>query len=127
MKAVRAMTLIEVLVSIVLLTMLAVACVPLIRDVAQPNSDDAIPLHELSTFADNVMAEPEQFGIEQQKLNEPVELSWAEHAEREPIRLVRVDTTTTDAPATHAWLLFTCGAHTVIRYLALESVEEGSP
>ena len=126
----RGLTLIEVLASIVILTMLAVTCVPLLRQAAGARPiESSIDLLELSRFADAVLEEPTAHGIESFENVQDMELSWPDDSQRAPARLVRLEAEPTDDenPPDHVWLIFDVGDLQVLRYVVIERDKEPTP
>ncbi len=124
----RGLTLLEVLASTVLLTMLAGACVPLLRkamnDLRRP--DEPFALVELTQLAELFLIDPPAFGVESlpSQLDE-LHLPWPERPGRSPVTVRRLST---DAPPhDHAWLSFSCEGQRIFRWLAVEAEGETEP
>lgn len=119
----RAMTLVEVLASLVLLTLLAGASASMLRSAAQamPREEDS-GAFELAALADAVLADPVAHGIDT-PLHEltSLDIPWPDHPARPPARLrvLRSD----EPEADHAWLVLEWDGAAVSRWLALP--EEG--
>jgi len=123
----RALTLVEVLASVVILTMLTVACLPLLRDAAHglERTEPDAELFELSRLADEVVEDPEAFGIGALESVEQVQISWPEEPGREPVDVSRLQAQSDevrDAPD-HCWLVFRCGGRETLRYLPMSETE----
>lgn len=121
MTSCRALTLIEVLVSIVILSMLAGTCVPLMRDSMRSLRDPSITkgdIGELAAFADEVMARPTGFGVATWREVTELTLAWPQHPDRSPVSVsvgraagIEID---------HGWVVFTCDGLTVSRWAHIE-------
>lgn len=124
----RGLTLLEVLAATVLLTMLAGACVPLLRqamnDLRQP--DEPLALVELTQLAKLFLADPTAFGIEPPLLErDELHLPWPDQSDRTPVIVHRLST---DAgPHDHAWVSFTSGEQRIFRWIAIEDEQESQP
>ncbi len=124
----RGLTLLEVLASTVLLTMLAGACVPLLRkamnDLRRP--DEPFALVELTRLAELFLADPSAFGVESlPSQSDELHLPWPERPGRSPVTVRRLST---DAPPPdHAWLSFSCEGQSIFRWLAAEADRESEP
>ena len=103
----RGLTLLEVLAATVLMTMIAAACIPILRSAAsllRDEDDDRINVHELACFLDSWLQEhgddlaPEEFA-------DGIELAWPEDPHRPPVyvQLLSASNETAD----HIWLIFT--------------------
>ena len=124
----RGLTLLEVLASTVLLTMLAGACVPLLRkamnDLRRP--DEPFALVELTQLAELFLADPSAFGVESLPSElDKLHVFWPEQPDRSPVtvRRWRADT----PPPDHAWLSFSCEGQRIFRWLAVEAEGETEP
>lgn len=124
----RGLTLLEVLASTVLLTMLAWACVPLLRqamnDLRQP--DEPFALVELTQLAELFLADPAAFGVESLPSQvDELHLPWPEQSDRTPVIVHRLST---DAgPHDHAWVSFTSGEQRIFRWITIEDEQEFGP
>ena len=128
MKRSRGLTLIEVLASILILSLLAATCVPMLRDsmrALRHTADAAIYLTELSGLADDVMDNPAPFGIEAWELTTEQTLPWPDQPDRSSVEVAVLRTT--DAQIDHVWVLFEWEEHRVSRWAPIESEPEGSP
>ncbi len=124
----RGLTLLEVLASTVLLTMLASACLPLLRQAMSDlrQTDEPFALVELTQLAELFLADPSAFGVE--SLPSPLDelhLPWPERPGRSPVtvRRWRADA----PPPDHAWLSFSCEGQRIFRWLAVEAERESEP
>lgn len=124
MKSQRALTLIEVLASTVLLTMIAATCVPLLRQASEAAREPvrSIDLADLAEFADRLVADAdamETLGGQTQP-----EVPWPDLPERPPVVITRFDATGGESELNHTWLTFTCDGWSVSRWLAVETEQE---
>ena len=127
----RGLTLLEVLASTVLLTMLASACLPLLRQAMRDlrPTDEPFALVELTQLAERFLADPSAFGVESlpSQLDE-LHLPWPERPDRSPVTVRRL---TADAPPPpphdHAWLSFSCEGQRIFRWLAVEAEPDSEP
>ncbi len=124
----RGLTLLEVLASTVLLTMLASACLPLLRQAMSDlrQMDEPFALVELTQLAELFLIDPPAFGVESlpSQLDE-LHLPWPERPGRSPVTVRRLST---DAPPhDHAWLSFSCEGQRIFRWLAVEAERESEP
>lgn len=138
MTAPRGLTLLETLAATVILSLIAVACVPMLQDarasLEQPSAP-ACDLIELALLADAVMADPKAHGLE--KSTDVAVLQWPqEMVEREPrlaLRPVQVTvlTPSIDDPGRHErrhqWVSFVCDGVVVLRWTAVEEAQEVQP
>ena len=110
----RALTLLELLAALVLLTILVGACVPLIQRAmrALETTEPEFELLELARFADAFIDDPSDFSLQDIPGQERLELAWPQHLQRPPITLHRV---TPDQPE-GGWIAFSCGGWTVHRW-----------
>ncbi len=118
----RGLTLLEVLASTVLLTMLASACVPLLRkamnDLRQP--DKPFALVELTLLAELFLTDPPAFGVESlPSQSDELHLPWPERPGRSPVTVRRWHADT--PPRDHAWLSFSCEGQRIFRWLAVKA------
>ena len=124
----RGLTLLEVLASTVLLTMLAGACVPLLRkamnDLRRP--DEPFALVELTQLAELFLTDPPAFGVESlpSQLDE-LHLPWPERPGWSPVTVRRWHADT--PPRDHAWLSFSCEGQRIFRWLAVEAEGKTEP
>ncbi len=118
----RGLTLLEVLASTVLLTMLASACLPLLRQAMSDlrPTDEPFALVELTQLAELFLADPSAFGVESLPLQlDELHLPWPEQPDRSPITVRRWSA---DAPPPdHGWLSFSCEGQRIFRWLAVEA------
>ena len=124
----RALTLLEVLASTVLLTMLAWACLPLLRQAMSDlrQKDEPFALVELTQLAELFLTDPSAFGVE--SLPSPLDelhLPWPERPGRSPVTVRRLSTD--PSPSDHAWLSFSCQGQRIFRWLAVEAEREPEP
>ncbi len=118
----RGLTLLEVVASTVLLTMLASACLPLLRQAMSDlrQTDEPFALVELTQLAELFLADPSVFGVESLPLeSDELHLPWPERPGRSPVtvRRWRADR----PPPDHAWLSFSCEGQRIFRWLAVEA------
>ena len=124
----RGLTLLEVLASTVLLTMLASACLPLLRQAMSDlrPTDEPFALVELTQLAERFLADPPAFGVESlESQSDELHLPWPEQPDRSPVtvRRLRVDA----PPPDHAWLSFSCEGQRIFRWLVVEAERESEP
>lgn len=130
MKLARGLTLIEVLASVVLLTMLAGACLPLLqnamRTLDEERQQGKVPLLEIGRMADEVIAEPEKFGFTTGgiKATDVLSLSWPDHPERGQIQVNVLPASDSleeqrgqAARLRGSWVKFTLGDQSVWRWM----------
>ncbi|MCH8314449.1 MAG: type II secretion system protein [Planctomycetes bacterium] len=127
----RGLTLLEVLASTVLLTMLASACLPLLRQAMSDlrQTDEPFALVELTQLAELFLADPSAFGVESLPLeSDELHLPWPERPGRSPVtvRRWRADTPP-PPPHDHAWVSFSCEGQRIFRWLAVETERESEP
>ena len=124
----RGLTLLEVLASTVLLTMLAWACVPLLRKAMSDlrQSDEPLALVELTQLAGLFLADPAAFGVESlPSEQDELHLPWPEQSDRSPVKVRRMSS---DAePLDHAWLSFTNESQHIFRWIGIEDEQESEP
>lgn len=135
----RALTLIEVVAAVALLTLLAATGMSLLRDARasmERPANDAV-IFDLQVFADAIVENPEWFGI-QEELHELPDrdtvLSWPKREEllRRPLGLLEVRVRLVkprEAPAEHAWLVVHAGSsdkRSVSRLVPLPSPQRGA-
>ncbi|MCI0362313.1 MAG: type II secretion system GspH family protein, partial [Phycisphaerales bacterium] len=90
MKNQRALTLVEVLASIVLLTILAATCVPLLRAAMRTlgtQDAESASMAELGLLANKLLDEPAAFDIEDLQAVQSTSIPWLEHPERDSLQL----------------------------------------
>ena len=118
----RGLTLLEVLASTVLLTLLASACLPLLRQAMSDlrRTDEPFALVELTQLAELFLADPSAFGVASlpSQLDE-LHLPWPEQPDRSPVTVRRLSADT--PPPDHAWLSFSCEGQRIFRWLAVEA------
>ena len=124
----RGLTLLEVLASTVLLTLLASACLPLLRQAMSDlgQMDEPFALVELTQLAELFLADPPAFGVESlPSQSDDLHLPWPERPGRSPVTVRRWRT---DAPPPdHAWLSFSCQGQRIFRWLAVEAERGPEP
>ncbi len=124
----RGLTLLEVLASTVLLTMLAWACVPLLRkamnDLRRP--DEPFALVELTQLAELFLTDPPAFGVESlpSQLDE-LHLPWPEQPDRSPVIVHRLSAEA--GPHDHAWVSFTSQGQRIFRWIPRQIEQESQP
>ncbi len=124
----RGLTLLEVLAATVLLTLLASACLPLLRQAMSDlrPTDEPFALVELTQLAELFLADPSAFGVESlpSQLDE-FHLPWPEQPDRSPVtvRRWRADA----PPPDHAWVSFTSGEQRIFRWIAIKDEQESEP
>lgn len=127
----RGLTLLEVLASTVLLTMLASACLPLLRQAMSDlrRTDEPFALVELTQLAELFLADPSAFGVESLPLPlDELHLPWPERPGRSPVTVHRwIADTAPPPPPDHAWLSFSCEGQRIFRWLAVEAERESEP
>ncbi|MEE9128652.1 MAG: prepilin-type N-terminal cleavage/methylation domain-containing protein [Phycisphaerales bacterium] len=124
----RGLTLLEVLASTVLLTMLASACLSLLRQAMSDlrQMDEPFALVELTQLAELFLADPSAFGVESlPSQSDELHLPWPERPGRSPVTVRRLSTDT--SPHDHAWLSFSCEGQRIFRWLAVEAERESEP
>ena len=126
----RGLTLLEVLASTVLLTLLASACLPLLRQAMSDlrPTDEPFALVELTQLAERFLADPPAFGVESlpSQLDE-LHLPWPERPGRLPVTMHRLTADAPPPPHDHAWLSFSCEGQRIFRWLAVEAEGESEP
>ena len=124
----RGLTLLEVLASTVLLTMLASACLPLLRQAMSDlrPTDEPFALVELTQLAELFLADPPAFGVESlESQSDELHLSWPEQPDRSPVTVRRLSV---DAPPPdHVWVSFSCQGQRIFRWLAVEADDARGP
>lgn len=140
MTAPRGLTLLETLAATVILSLIAVACIPMLQDarasLEQPSAP-ACDLIELALLADAVMADPKAHGLDAWPNFEGAVLQWPEETvQREPqlaLRPVQVTvlTPSIDDPGQHErrhqWVSFMCDGVGVLRWTAVAEAQEVQP
>ncbi len=125
MIARRGLTLVEVLAATVLMAIVVAACVPILRQASQALGRPRPPLaiQPLASLADQFVAKPSAFGLESAISEQSFEIQWPEAVLDRPSVLVqRLER---DDPAnSHAWLVFSCGDASVVRWLPRSEPEE---
>lgn len=133
MRSHRALTLIEVLASTVLLTMLAATCMPLLQRAMRTLEEDpaslAAPIIDLEQLADEFLAD---LGRQAVDPTQTAELSWSAHPELAPVQvqlLVGGDESSgnDDARLRGRWLKVSCAACSVLRWIPEPAQEQGQP
>ena len=127
----RGLTLLEVLASTVLLTMLASACLPLLRQAMSDlgPTDEPFALVELTQLAELFLADPSAFGVESlPSESDELHLPWPERPGRSPVtvRRWRADPPP-PPPHDHAWVSFSCEGQRIFRWLVAEVERESEP
>ena len=124
----RGLTLLEVLASTVLLTMLASACLGLLRQAMSDlrQTDEPFALVELTQLAELFLADPSAFGVESLPSQvDELHLPWPEQPDRSPVTVRRL---TADAPSpNHAWVSFSCEGQRIFRWLVVKTEREPEP
>ena len=124
----RGLTLLEVLASTVLLTMLASACLPLLRQAMNDlrQTDEPFALIELTQLAEIFLADPAAFGVEAlPSQGDELQLPWPEQSDRSPVIVHRLSA---DGEALdHAWLRFTSEGQRIFRWIAIDDEQESEP
>ena len=118
MRSHRGLTLIEVLTATVLMAILVGTCVPILRQASRAMYLPVRPfeIRELATLADQFVADPATFGLEEALPEQPFELNWPETVpDRPPVLVSRLHGE--DAEDGHEWLVFSCAHVTVVRWL----------
>jgi prepilin-type N-terminal cleavage/methylation domain-containing protein len=120
------LTLLEVLVSLAILTLIATTTLPLLRESSavladrEPSSTVADSLPEL---ADSVMKDPRVFSFVD-GLPEQGEVTWHDQPDWPPVVFRKMqDATEHD----HGWVLFECGGFSVWRWYALDGAPTEKP
>lgn len=124
----RGLTLLEVLASTVLLTMLAWACVPLLRQAMTDlrQTDDPFALVELTQLAEMFLVDPSAFGVVAlPSPGDELHLPWPEQSDITPVIVHRLSADT--EPHDHAWLSFTSEGQRIFRWLAIKDEQEFEP
>ncbi|MEE8154268.1 MAG: prepilin-type N-terminal cleavage/methylation domain-containing protein [Phycisphaerales bacterium] len=118
----RGLTLLEVLASTVLVTMLASACLLLLRQAMSDlrPTDEPFALVELTQLAELFLADPSAFGVESlESPSDELHLPWPEQPGRSPVTVRRLSADA--SPPDHAWLSFSCQGQHIFRWLAVEA------
>ena len=129
MKAARGLTLVEVLASLVLLSVLTAACVPLLQRAAHITtgdvSHDARIRFELATLAGAAINDPAHFGLPDWSTIDSTLIPWIDHLDRDPVAVARIPDSTgieknPDDPhrLNGHWLKFTCEGRSLFRWIA---------
>lgn len=140
MSSRRGLTLLEVLLAAALLSLLAVACIPLIQKSLRVLDSDRGTLHagELSLIVDQMMQEPAAFGLEadlvqQVQQHGPVHIAWPDDSHRAPItvhalapqRVPAGIDESDEPPTTGLWLTFACERTCVSRWINTTQERQG--
>lgn len=118
----RGMTLVEVLLATVLMTALAVVCLPVLRAVPTAAGEARPPtLTDLSLFADECVADPAAFG--DASLSEPGRFVIAVHdrPDWEELQIEVLDSG--EAGPSHRWVVFRCGDVVTCRWTPIKRAE----
>ena len=124
----RGLTLLEVLASTVLLTMLASACLPLLRQAMDDlrQMDEPFALIELTQLVEMFLADPAAFGVESPPSErDELHLPWPEQSNRSPVVVHRLSAEA--GPHDHAWLSFTSEGQRIFRWVAIKDEQESQP
>ena len=120
----RGLTLIEVLASVVILTMLAVACMPMLQSAKSATHQDPRLTFDLGQLADAFIENPQEHGIQDIGVIDVIELAWPETSmtelHRDPMTLQLRRIEDGDNGVTHAWLVFEYEGATVCRWIGPE-------
>jgi prepilin-type N-terminal cleavage/methylation domain-containing protein len=118
------LTLIEVLAATVLLGVLAVTCVPLLRDIAVTGTQPPVNIDhiDLSFAADAIIENRSSLGLDTWPA-EPTLIPWPDDPSH-PLVEVRLQArpSVTDG----GWLIFRCEAAAVVRWVALDPEQSTS-
>ncbi|MEQ8764769.1 MAG: type II secretion system protein [Planctomycetota bacterium] len=126
MRPDRGLTLLEVLASVVLLSMLAAAVVPMFRasfrGLELLEAKPSVDRERAERWIDDFLADPESFGFEET----PAQglLSSPDDPMRPPLPFYRIESTSSEA--NHAWLIFELDSGPILRWVPVESEEEDS-
>jgi prepilin-type N-terminal cleavage/methylation domain-containing protein len=115
----RGLTLIEVLAATVLISLIAVTCLPVMQQAAVTLRETAggVTARELALLADTWLEEATpDFSDRNQSCRSS--LPWPDDPMRLPVEAELI--TTADPDADHAWLTFTYGDLTIVRWIPLE-------
>lgn len=122
----RAMTLIEVLASLVIIAMLAGVCVPLLRSAATVMGEPRHPVAsearlELEALADMFVKNPAAFGVPSLDDLTMVQISSPDSSTPGQATVVRLtgDDAAEEAEWNHEWLVFREGDNVAFRFLQL--------
>jgi prepilin-type N-terminal cleavage/methylation domain-containing protein len=129
MNVSRGLTLLEVLASVVLLTMLAAACLPLLqkatRTIAETQAQSSSEFLVIAEFADKLLKEPATFGVSDLAEIETLSLSWPDHPELEQITIEKFTAPMEQSGSElkeqlrGAWLKIECNGEVVYRWIPL--------
>lgn len=126
MRPQAGLTLLEVLMSVLILALLAAAVTPLLRsslgqlDVEpEPISGDASSLAEL---IEQFVRQPEPFGYD--RIPDQGRIEWPDEPLRPALAFRRLGST--DPEAQHAWLVFETEAGTMLRWVPTPDEEVGA-
>ena len=131
----RGLTLIEVLASIVILTMLAVVCMPMLQAAetsSQAQLDERL-LVDLGNLADALIESPREFGIDDLSAIDTIELAWPEiiiidEPTRDPVSLQLRCVGDGEGGIAHAWAIFrTEGGIAICRWIGPEPFKNDAP
>ena len=125
----RGLTLLEVLLATVLMTMIAATCVPIIQRSAailrEVESTDGMDVARLAQRVDLWLAEHES-ELAETRADQTIDEVIASNGEVLPA--IAVHRLTTDDPeADHGWLVFTCGDASILRWIAITREETPAP
>jgi len=120
----RAMTLIEVLATTVLLAILSSVCASLLRSVPvtmahQSGDMAAIDLLALERLADELITEDDFLARLTTDSSADMIVGWPGEPARPPVRIRRVELGASGDEPTRAWVAFSCGELIVWRFIDL--------
>src|SRR5262249_22621095 len=122
------LTLVEVLVSLVLLTILTTALLPLLHEArgAKEAPQDSELLDALAMLADQVIAKPAAFGLA--ATQDSATLPWPQNAARAPV-VIRCATAPSgkDEDTRPRLMVFECGDIAVARWWPIEAAASVTP
>lgn len=129
----RALTLIEVLASIVLLTILAGSCVPLLQRAMRTLGEQqprSVSMVELGLLANKLMQEPATFSIDDLSKLDSLSLPCPEHPDRDPVEVKlltaaeSVDVKPSEERIPGIWLRLACDGQVIYRWLPAPPEED---
>ena len=123
----RGLTLVEVLASAVLLTLIASASVPVLRQAGRALREPPRPhaLFDLARFADKAVQDPDANGFDLPVDDSRLEVPWPDEPDWPAVTIRRLQA---GPDADHVWLTFTCEPWTVVRWVAVDpDVQEPEP
>jgi hypothetical protein len=118
------LTLIEVLAATVLLGVLAVTCVPLLRDIAVTATQSPVEIDDLdlAVAADAIIEDRSSLGLDTWP-TEPTLIPWPDDPSR---RLIEVRVQSSPSVTDGGWLTFRCDASTLVRWVAVDPEQNPS-